>query len=145
MPITLPSKWVAGRASEVTAVLPLLSHSRTVEATVTLEAPPGSIPASVSTVEEVVRDGVVIARWSVTPTEAGTLNLLFHTALSAQAGEQTLKAEVDTARSVAVSESFWSRSVGFFTGVGAVVAALVGIVGLIAAVRKWRSSASADG
>jgi hypothetical protein len=141
LPVTLPAQLVAGQASEVSAVLPLQAHDRVVAAKITLTRGPDSVGASVSSVQQTVSAGSLIAKWSVTPTEAGTLDLRFHIALSTRAGEQTLTEAADTLRSVPVSappEPFGSRLVNFFTGIGAVVAVLGGIVGLILAVRKWR-------
>lgn len=148
LPVTLPAELVAGQASEVTAVLPLGPHDEVVDAKVTLMRGPDSVGASVSNVEQTVSAGSLIAKWSVTPTEAGTLDLRFHIALSTQAGVQTIKEEAETLRSVTVSAPpppFWSRLVGFFSGINGVVVALAGILGLIVAIRKWRSSgASTD-
>jgi hypothetical protein len=142
LPVTLPAELVAGQASEVTAVLPLQAHDGVLVANITLTRGPDSVGASVSDVQQTVSAGSLIAKWSVTPTEAGTLDLRFHIALSTRAGEQTITGAADTLRSVPVSappQPFGSRLVNFFTGIGAVVAVLGGIIGLILAVRKWRS------
>jgi hypothetical protein len=142
--VTLPAQLVAGEASEVSAVLPLQPHDRVVDANVTLTRKTDSVGASVSNVEQTVSAGSLIAKWSVTPTEAGTLDLLFHIDLSTQAGVETIKEEAETLRSVAVSAPpppFWSRVVGFFSGINGVVVAVGGIIGLIFMIRnKWRRS-----
>jgi hypothetical protein len=144
LPVTLPAELVAGQPSEVTAVLPLRPHDSVVDADVTLTRGPNSVGASVSNLQQTVSAGSLIAKWLVTPTSAGTLDLRFHTVLTASAGEETITKEAETLRSVPVlapPSPFWSRFVGFFTGVGAVVAVFGGIIGLIVAVRKWRSPA----
>jgi hypothetical protein len=148
LPVTLPPELVAGQASEVTAVLPLQPHDAVVVAKVTLTRGPDSVGASVSNVQQTVSAGSHIAKWSVTPTEAGTLDLRFHVVLSTQAGEKTITGEAETLYSATVSApppAFWSRLVGFFTGINGVVVALAGILGLILLIRKVRSpGASTD-
>jgi hypothetical protein len=140
-----PAELVAGQASEVTAVLPLQPYESVVNADVSMRRSPDSVAASISNAQQTVSSGSLIAKWSVTPTDAGTLDLLFHTALSTRAGERTLTADVETPLSEPVSAapvSFWSRLVGFFNGTGALVAVLASIIGIIAAVRKWRTPAA---
>ena len=136
-----PAELVAGQASEVTAVLPLRPYESVVDADVSMTREPGSVAASVSNAQQTVSSGSLIVKWSVTPTDAGTLDLLFHTALSTRAGERTLTAQVETPHSELVSAapvSFWSRLIGFFTGINGVVVALGGIVALIIAIRRLR-------
>ena len=58
---------------------------------------------------------------------------------------QILTLQVETPHSEPVSaapESFWSQFVALFAGLGVVITALVGIVGLRAALRKKRDSAA---
>jgi hypothetical protein len=136
-----PAELVAGQASEVTAVLPLRPYESVVDADVSMTREPDSVAASVSNAQQTVSSGSLITKWSVTPTDAGTLDLLFHTALSTRAGERTLTAQVETPLSEPVSAapvSFWSRLVGFFTGINGVVVALGGILALILAIRRLR-------
>jgi hypothetical protein len=141
----VPTELVVGQTAEITAVLPLRPYERVVKAHVTLKRGPDSVGASVSDTKQTVSAGSLIAKWSVTPTEAGTLDLVFRTALSTQAGVQRLTIQVETPHSEPVSPapaSFWSQFVGLFAGIGVVLAALVSIVSLKAALRKKRSSAA---
>jgi hypothetical protein len=146
--VTLPPELVAGQASEVTAVLPLQPHDAVVVAKVTLTRGPDSVGASVSNIQQTVSAGSHIAKWSVTPTEVGTLDLRFYVALSTQAGEKTITGKAETLRSVTVSApppAFLSRLVGFFTGINGVVVALASTLGLVLLIRRLRNSGdSAD-
>lgn len=141
----VPTELVVGQAAEITAVLPLRPYERVIKARVTLRRGPDSVSASVSDAKQTVSAGSLITKWSVIPTEAGTLDLVFHTALSTEAGVQILTLQVETPHSEPVSaapESFWSQFVALFAGLGVVITALVGIVGLRAALRKKRDSAA---
>jgi len=146
MHVALPTELVAGQPVEVTATFPLRPYEKTVEANVTLARAPDSIHVSIFKRQQTISAGSLVAKFSVTPSEEGTLDLLFRTELSTRAGEQSLHKRVEIARSNVVSKPFWSQFVNVFTGIGAIVAALAGIIGLTALFRKKRSStAPTDG
>ena len=139
--IDSPDRFRVGEQARVEASLPLLGHQDAVKADIALARDEGSAPATVQPVEPPQAQGQFVSSWLVTPTEAGSVDLLFTVKLSTQAGDLPLMDEVILHRSVTAdpaAPSVWARLQAPVTWLAPFVALVTGVLALRASLRRRR-------
>jgi hypothetical protein len=139
----LPDEMTADKTSDVSASLPVPANS-TVSAEIDLSRGPDSIDATITPVSQITRQGRTNGAWKVTPTEHGSVDLVFTVHVRGHAGQKSLDRAVTVSRSVTAKkprESIWDffgKPVGFFTSLAGLIAA---VIGAWKVVQSWRSRA----
>jgi hypothetical protein len=129
--VAIPDRLTVGKATTVTAALPLGDHGKDVSATLSLTRASDSSGVTIQPKGSATAAGGEVHRaWVVTPTEQGSVALVMRSRISAMAGETVLQRDVTRSVSRVADQSFVSW---FFNTLIGRVAAVLGLIGGIIA------------